>query len=502
VLPSLNGGGAERAAVHIMNALDPRVWDRSMYLFRREGAYLDAVDGAIAVSAGDDSSRMARWNALRRFFLKTRPDLIVSFLSYLSVLSAAAAARTGARVIFNQQTPMSAFLTDRDLSLAATVASRACFSLASRLGYQRADAVGATSKGVAADLTEAFGVPADRIHIVHNPIDLEAIRLASTELLECTHEAAWRRPAIVAAGRLADAKNYPLMLEAFAVLRRTVPARLFILGEGERAGAMREQIAGLGLNDSGGLCGFQRNPWKYIARADVRAQLAIRRPSATCSSRRWPAACRWSRRTRPAHARSSPTVKTGCWWNITNRLNWLALSSVSHRQCALRQRMSERSKHTALRFALPPWPPPTRGFSTRCWRDVHQPPDAVAFAIPAGVVIGVVYFTVTIDRRLPRQNDRRGVAGTAGVEGDERRWPTAIRRRHTMRVLAVAGLSSSPIMHACHLAVSSATRNTSSRSIWLRNVARRHPAPWRRPDLRVRRYAAPPLCTCLRSFRH
>ena len=53
VLPSLHGGGAERAAVHILNALDPTVWDRSMYLFRREGAYLDAVDGAIALSSGD-----------------------------------------------------------------------------------------------------------------------------------------------------------------------------------------------------------------------------------------------------------------------------------------------------------------------------------------------------------------------------------------------------------------------------------------------------------------
>jgi len=35
VLPSLNGGGAERAAVQILNALDPAAWDRSMYLFRR-----------------------------------------------------------------------------------------------------------------------------------------------------------------------------------------------------------------------------------------------------------------------------------------------------------------------------------------------------------------------------------------------------------------------------------------------------------------------------------
>ena len=39
VLPSLNGGGAERAAVHILNELAPASqWDRSMFLFSRDRA--------------------------------------------------------------------------------------------------------------------------------------------------------------------------------------------------------------------------------------------------------------------------------------------------------------------------------------------------------------------------------------------------------------------------------------------------------------------------------
>src|SRR3954470_6039768 len=144
VLPSLHGGGAERAAVHILNALDPAVWDRSMYLFRREGAYLDAVDGSIVLSSGDGQSRVGRWTSLRRYFIATKPDLIVSFLSYLSVLSAASAARVGARVVFNQQTPISAFLTDRDYH-GRHPWHRRLFSWASRYGYRRADAVVATS---------------------------------------------------------------------------------------------------------------------------------------------------------------------------------------------------------------------------------------------------------------------------------------------------------------------------------------------------------------------
>jgi glycosyltransferase involved in cell wall biosynthesis len=108
------------------------------------------------------------------------------------------------------------------------------------------------------------------IKVVHNPIDFDALAGASTEPLESTDERAWNHPAIVSAGRLAEAKNYPLLIDAMALLRRRLPAaRLFILGQGDQEPQLRQQIASLGLADTVRLCGFQRNPWKYIARADV-----------------------------------------------------------------------------------------------------------------------------------------------------------------------------------------------------------------------------------------
>ena len=74
---------------------------------------------------------------------------------------------------------------------------------------------------------------------------------------------------VVAAGRLADAKNYPLLIDAFAELRRSRPTTLFVLGSGGREAAIRSQIAARGLDEVVILCGFQPNPWKFIARADV-----------------------------------------------------------------------------------------------------------------------------------------------------------------------------------------------------------------------------------------
>src|SRR4029453_19505945 len=96
VLPSLNGGGAERAAVQILNGLDPDRWDRSMFLFAREGPYLAEVDPSIAITSADTASRWGRWRALRSFIARERPDLVMAFLSFFSVLSAARAANTPA----------------------------------------------------------------------------------------------------------------------------------------------------------------------------------------------------------------------------------------------------------------------------------------------------------------------------------------------------------------------------------------------------------------------
>ena len=268
VLPSLNGGGAERAAVQILNGLDAAEWDRSMFLFAREGPYLSEVDPDIPIASSETSSRWGRWRALRAFIAGEHPDIVMAFLSYFSVLSAARAANAGSKVVFNLQTPMSAFLTDADYQWRRG-GQKAAFSMLTRIGYGAADLIVATSQGVADDLTRAFAIDPGRIRVIHNPVDLDRVRAASAEPIDPQVLPSGSGPLIVAAGRLADAKNYPLMIDAFAALRKETPARLCILGQGELEEALRKLIAERGLGESVSLGGFQSNPWKYIARADV-----------------------------------------------------------------------------------------------------------------------------------------------------------------------------------------------------------------------------------------
>jgi glycosyltransferase involved in cell wall biosynthesis len=354
VLPSLHGGGAERAAVHVLNALNAEDWDRSMYLFERTGPYLPEVASGVSIASGTaGASRLERWTELRRYVRVARPDVIVSFLSYFTVLTAARAAATGARVVFNQQTPMSGFLNDADYQWGRSW-RRLALSVATRLGCRLADAIVVTSNGVADDLATAFGVPRDRMRVLHNPVDLAAVTAAAAEPIDPAAAATWPSgPRIVAAGRLADAKNYPLLLEALALLRRSVPAWLLVLGEGDRAAAIRDHARRLGIADAVVFGGFQRNPWKYIARADVFALSSRYEGFGNVLIEAM--ACRV-----PVVATGSPgtrdIVADGENGLLVERHEPAALAAALARVLtdrALRERMACAATQTAERFALP-----------------------------------------------------------------------------------------------------------------------------------------------------
>lgn len=266
VVPSLNGGGAERAAVTVLNALEPSRYTKSLYLFRREGPYLRDVADDVELVAAPSDGRIARVRRLADFLRAWRPDVVVAFLSYFSTYLAMRLAGSRARFVINQQTPLSAFLTDRDYAWRSPLRRRT-FEAVARYVYPRADAVVATSRGVGDDLSAHFGVRAEMIATIPNPFDLGAIARAAEEPLALA--AREGVPIIVSAGRLAEAKNWPLLIDALHLLKRDLGFHAVILGEGELETEIRRRIDEAGLAADVTLCGFQANPWKYMARGDV-----------------------------------------------------------------------------------------------------------------------------------------------------------------------------------------------------------------------------------------
>jgi glycosyltransferase involved in cell wall biosynthesis len=266
VLPSLAGGGAERVAVTVLSALDPAKYERVLYLFSGEGVYFDRLDPGVQVVIGGGASWTARLRRLTAFLHDTQPQIVMPFLSYFITAIAAAFSGSRARVVFNQGTPTTGFLDDPDFKWRQPW-RRALFGMVTRLFYRRADAVVVTSKGVATDLIETYSIPPQQIRVLHNPVDLVAIASAAESAAGDVRPA--DRPVIVTAGRLARVKNYPLLLEAAAIVLRQRPAHVWILGEGEERASLERAASVPPLSGHVTFVGFQSSPWPWIARADV-----------------------------------------------------------------------------------------------------------------------------------------------------------------------------------------------------------------------------------------
>lgn len=103
----------------------------------------------------------------------------------------------------------------------------------------------------------------ESLTVCHNVLDFDGIRTrARAEMPMKTGKV------LVAVGRVCEAKNYSMLLEAVAILKkRGVVFTLWIVGGGTDMDTLKAQKARLGL-DNVTFWGAQENPYPYLAAAD------------------------------------------------------------------------------------------------------------------------------------------------------------------------------------------------------------------------------------------
>jgi glycosyltransferase involved in cell wall biosynthesis len=110
-------------------------------------------------------------------------------------------------------------------------------------------------------------VPADRVVVIPNAIDLERIAALAAEPIDIRRWPAG--PVLVHVGRFTHAKDHETLLKAFAQIRSRRPAMLMLVGDGEDEASVRALSTALNLDADVVFTGFTRNPYRYLARATV-----------------------------------------------------------------------------------------------------------------------------------------------------------------------------------------------------------------------------------------
>jgi glycosyltransferase involved in cell wall biosynthesis len=297
LLPSLDGGGAERSMLTLVRAFLDRGRAVDLLLCKPKGPLMDEVPGGAhviplapgngltararlaALNPGDlgvllrpvllakkNAPEIARIGALAQYLRSRRPGALLSALTYANLTAIWARQLSGVSVplLVSERNAIATYCAAPHK--ARKWRFRYLPDLVART-YPRADAVVAVSQNVQRELSDRVGLRHPRLTTIYNPVVDDTLIQAAAEPLSHPWFVAGAPPVILGVGRFTEQKDFPTLLRAFAELRTTRPARLVLLGDGKLRGELGELAEQLGIGEDLWMPGFVHNPFPYMTGA-------------------------------------------------------------------------------------------------------------------------------------------------------------------------------------------------------------------------------------------
>ncbi|MCC6917110.1 MAG: glycosyltransferase [Nitrosomonas sp.] len=265
-VPSLRGGGAERAMVTLANSFAARGLTVDLLLASKNGPYLENVVSTVRVVDLQAGRVIKALLPLMRYLRREQPVAMLSAMGHANVTAILARmlAQVKTRVVVSERG-----LISGEHAIAQGLAARLNFILIPWL-YPKADAICAVSQAASADLATFINLPRQRVQTLYNPFDLPLIKMRAAEPVEHSWFSPGQPPVLLSIGRLNEAKDFHILISAFARLRRKRAVRLMILGEGELRAYLQSVVSDCGLTgDDVQMPGFVNNPFIYLVRCSL-----------------------------------------------------------------------------------------------------------------------------------------------------------------------------------------------------------------------------------------
>jgi len=258
ILPSLRGGGAERVVLNIIRGLNQDKFEIELVALDGEGEYLDLIPENIKFF--NLKKKRTRYSIFRivKVINSEKPKIILSSAGQVAILL------YFARKLLRYKP----IIVNRSSTFQSQVKANKVIKMLFHLAFRNSDYVIVTTEGMKNDLVENYNVRKDKIRVMYNPIDLENIESLKKGLIEDKYFS--ERPVILGCGRLVEEKGFSHSIKAFStVVKRYPKAKLLILGQGSKKGELEKLAMNLGIRDKVIFLNFRKNPFKYMANADV-----------------------------------------------------------------------------------------------------------------------------------------------------------------------------------------------------------------------------------------
>lgn len=267
LIPSLQGGGAERVFASLLQYADRNKFSLSLAVVDgRYDVYRELVPKDVEfIDLNCFRIRQAIPKILRLIYQR-RPNVVFSTLGHLNL--AIAILRPflphAVRFVARESNVVSLLSLSYKMPFWWTWAYR-CF-------YKRFDKVICQSYDMKNDLIQTFSLPESKTVVINNPVDIEYIKKMASDKLPsyvCESKALGEDIIhLVAAGRLTHQKGFDLLIRALAICQNH-NFFVTILGEGEKRDELQQLAIDHGVAHQMHFIGFQANPFSIIAQADA-----------------------------------------------------------------------------------------------------------------------------------------------------------------------------------------------------------------------------------------
>lgn len=266
LIPQLAGGGAERVASNLSMYLSEDKYQKYIIVHDAEkadypyrGKLINLETKAIKNPLGKIKNFIMRINKLKTLKKEYNIHTTISLLSGPNLLNILT--KKDDKVIVSVRN----FVSKSSNGLYGKL-----FKLSIKVLYNKADAIVAVSQSIKNNLIKNFGLDENKIKIIYNPYDIEKINKLVKEEIEEEYKEVFKNPTIITAGRLSRQKGQWHLIRAFKKIKEIIPdAKLVVLGQGELEAYLKQLTVDLELEDDVYFLGFQKNPFKYIAKSTV-----------------------------------------------------------------------------------------------------------------------------------------------------------------------------------------------------------------------------------------
>lgn len=132
-----------------------------------------------------------------------------------------------------------------------------------------ADLIIVPSKGISRHLIDEFNMPANKIAVINNPVVTDNLKELSKERVIHTWLTKKDVPVILSIGVIDIQKDPITLLRAFSLLQKQIKTRCIFLGDGPMLEELKKLAKDLRINEDVAFLGFEKNPFKFMANADV-----------------------------------------------------------------------------------------------------------------------------------------------------------------------------------------------------------------------------------------